>query len=102
MEQSVPTPHSHLEIMEKFGRIGGVRMASYETSVLSGSRATRYDSNFSVIRKNMEPYFVRMTLNIWSYRLTVRTPGFHPGNPGSIPGRITKVNTSPCERYLLW
>ncbi len=21
----------------------------------------------------------------------VRTPGFHPGNPGSIPGEITKV-----------
>ena len=32
------------------------------------------------------------TINIiWSYRLTVRTPGFHPGNPGSIPGTITKV-----------
>ena len=25
-----------------------------------------------------------------SHRLTVRTPGFHPGNPGSIPGEITK------------
>ena len=23
------------------------------------------------------------------YRLTVRTPGFHPGNPGSIPGKVT-------------
>ena len=23
------------------------------------------------------------------HRLTVRTPGFHPGNPGSIPGEIT-------------
>ena len=34
---------------------------------------------------------------IWSHRLTVRTPGSHPGNPGSIPGEITKVNTP-----LLW
>ena len=25
----------------------------------------------------------------WPYRLTVRTPGFHPGNPGSIPGKVT-------------
>ncbi len=24
------------------------------------------------------------------YRLAVRTPGSHPGNPGSIPGRVTK------------
>ena len=23
------------------------------------------------------------------HRLTVRTPGFHPGNPGSIPGEVT-------------
>ena len=30
----------------------------------------------------------------WSHRLTVRTPGFHPGNPGSIPGEITKENGS--------
>ena len=29
-------------------------------------------------------------LKSWPYRLTVRTPGFHPGNPGSIPGKITK------------
>lgn len=29
------------------------------------------------------------------YRLTVRTPGFHPGNPGSIPGKVTKETTSP-------
>ena len=24
------------------------------------------------------------------YRLAVRTPGSHPGNPGSIPGGVTK------------
>ena len=29
-------------------------------------------------------------LKMRSHRLTVRTPGFHPGNPGSIPGEITK------------
>src|SRR5210317_2035103 len=27
---------------------------------------------------------------IWSVRLGVRTPGFHPGNRGSIPLRTTK------------
>lgn len=26
----------------------------------------------------------------WSHRLEVRTPGFHPGNRGSIPLGITK------------
>ena len=25
------------------------------------------------------------------HRLTVRTPGFHPGNPGSIPGEVTNI-----------
>ena len=27
----------------------------------------------------------------------VRTPGFHPGNPGSIPGEITKEIASICK-----
>ena len=31
------------------------------------------------------------------HRLTVRTPGFHPGNPGSIPGEVTNIATL---RYL--
>ena len=31
-------------------------------------------------------------LKSWPYRLTVRTPGFHPGNPGSIPGKVTIKN----------
>ena len=32
------------------------------------------------------------------HRLTVRTPGLHPGNPGSIPGEVTKpslIDTTP-------
>ena len=28
----------------------------------------------------------------WSYGQAVKTPPFHGGNPGSIPGRITKAN----------
>jgi hypothetical protein len=44
---------------------------------------------------------------IWSHRLTVRTPGFHPGNPGSIPGEITKVKYPSFDGYftltlLIW
>ena len=27
------------------------------------------------------------------YRLAVRTPGSHPGNPGSIPGGVTKKHS---------
>ncbi len=27
---------------------------------------------------------------IWPYRLTVRTSAFQAGNPGSIPGKVTK------------
>ena len=28
-------------------------------------------------------------MELWPYRLAVRTPGSHPGNPGSIPGKVT-------------
>jgi hypothetical protein len=34
---------------------------------------------------------------IRSHRLTVRTPGSHPGNPGSIPGEITIEDSSSSE-----
>ena len=50
-------------------------------------------SALSVAELNQISY----NLSKWSHRLTVRTPGSHPGNPGSIPGEITKVNTP-----LLW
>lgn len=38
----------------------------------------------------------------WSVRLGVRTPGFHPGNRGSIPLRTTKklLHTSVQELFL--
>ena len=40
------------------------------------------------------PIEYTLTVNkLWSRRLTVRTPGFHPGNPGSIPGEITTTST---------
>ena len=36
------------------------------------------------------PIEYTLTVNkLWSRRLTVRTPGFHPGNRGSIPRGIT-------------
>ncbi len=44
--------------------------------------------------ENMQANFARETLTIWPYRLTVRTPGSHPDNPGSIPGRVTKLISS--------
>jgi hypothetical protein len=28
---------------------------------------------------------------LWPHRLTVRTPGFHPGNRGSIPRGVTNA-----------
>lgn len=35
------------------------------------------------------------------YRLTVRTPGFHPGNPGSIPGKVTIMESrGSLESFL--
>jgi hypothetical protein len=43
----------------------------------------------------------------WSHRLTVRTPGFHPGNRSSILREITKVElliekTLRNGVFLLW
>jgi hypothetical protein len=35
------------------------------------------------------------------HRLTVRTPGFHPGNPGSIPGGITKKKSHSYVGFFL-
>ena len=32
----------------------------------------------------------------------VRTPGFHPGNPGSIPGEITKVKSSVRKDWAFY
>ena len=31
----------------------------------------------------------------------VRTPGFHPGNPGSIPGEITKINNPSSDELFI-
>ena len=30
--------------------------------------------------------------SFWPCRLSVRSPGFHPGKSGSTPGRATKIN----------
>ena len=38
--------------------------------------------------------FSVLNILLWSHRLAARTPGSHPGNPGSIPGGITKENSS--------
>ena len=37
----------------------------------------------------------------WSYGQAVKTPPFHGGNPGSIPGRITNKTSQKCEVFLL-
>ncbi len=46
-------------------------------------------------------------MELWPYRLAVRTPGSHPGNPGSIPGGVTKkgfIFRSDLKQlvYLWW
>ena len=45
-------------------------------------------------------YKIKVQLYAWSHRLTVRTPGSHPGNPGSIPGEITKIKYSSMMGIL--
>ncbi len=40
--------------------------------------------------RNMQADFAAVSLIFWPHRLTVRTPGFHPGNRGSIPREVTK------------
>ena len=36
-----------------------------------------------------------MFLSVWPHRLTVRTPGSHPDNRGSIPREVTKLKPPP-------
>ena len=56
---------------------------------------TPYETyHFSESTKNKPADFWCASLEMRSHRLTVRTPGFHPGNPGSIPGEITIENSS--------
>ncbi len=38
----------------------------------------------------MSTHFCCSSLKIWPHRLTVRTPGFHPGNRSSILREVTK------------
>lgn len=51
------------------------------------SYKTQIPRNSTKICKHI---FCRSSLRIWPYRLTVRTQGSHPCNPGSIPGKVTK------------
>ncbi len=39
--------------------------------------------------------------HFWSYRLTVRTPGFHPGNRSSILRRITIQKGAPLGAFFV-
>jgi hypothetical protein len=43
-----------------------------------------------------------ISLTIWPHRLTVRTPGSHPDNRGSIPREVTKERTSSRMAFFLW
>ncbi len=46
------------------------------------------------MKKNKQADFYFISLRIWPHRLTVRTPGFHPGNRSSILREITIENAS--------
>jgi len=37
---------------------------------------------------------------IWPHRLMVRTPGFHPGNRGSIPLEATTEELAPASSFF--
>ena len=63
-------------------------------STAAKERARRaIDTRFSSCR--IRKATTSVTIIVWSRRLTVRTPGFHPGNRGSIPLGITKERTLP-------
>ena len=47
--------------------------------------------------------FVVFCLGTRPYRLAVRTLGSHPSNPGSIPGRVTKMFIFDVKQLVyLW
>lgn len=37
----------------------------------------------------------------WPCRLSVRSPGFHPGKSGSTPGRATKFNYNEKVNFII-
>ncbi len=41
------------------------------------------------------------SVNAWPHRLEVRTPGFHPGNRGSIPLGVTKYQDYIPSAYII-
>lgn len=47
-------------------------------------------------------HFCFIPLKIWSRRLTVRTPGSHPGNRSSILRGITTKTAHPTDGLFSW
>ncbi len=56
--------------------------------------------NCSEVNKNVNIFLTSLT--IWPHRLTVRTPGSHPGNRGSIPREVTIERASLNVVLFLW
>ena len=47
-------------------------------------------------------FLIELPKSARPYRLTVRTQGSHPCNPGSIPGKVTTGDFSDTERSFLF
>ncbi len=56
-------------------------------------------------RKPLLPYFCdpidQMSLSRWPVRLSVRSPGFHPGKTGSTPVPATKPSRAIGKAFLV-
>ena len=57
-----------------------------------GNNTSEANVNFRVTSGTRLIYFAPFALR--PYGLAVRTPPFHGGSPGSIPGRVAILNTS--------
>ncbi len=55
-----------------------------------------------VWRKSIERSIFAIHYEKWPVRLGVRTPGFHPGNRGSIPLRATRNASQICEAFSIY
>ena len=57
--------------------------------VLKTAIVIYYCGFFKIVLQNKNKFLFLQSEKQWSVRLGVRTPGFHPGNRGSIPLRTT-------------
>lgn len=68
-----------------------------------GFKSCRFKDAFGIVAQVNSRCSICCSFFIWSVRLTVRTPGFHPGNEGSIPLQTTiTIGVFQLVEFMFW